>query len=70
MRVLCVKFIVSVLLILSTTSFNLQGQTQSQAGNWSISCDKTCKASQLLFSEDKKPRYSATLSLTEVQDLL
>jgi len=70
MRVLSSTFISSVLLVLSTTSFNLQGQTQSQTGDWSILCNKTCKATQLLLSEDKKLKYSATVSLNDEQNLL
>ena len=72
MRVLSSTFISSLLFILSTTSFNLQGQTpkQFQTGDWSILCNKTCLASQLLLSEDKQLKYSATMSMTDEQNLL
>jgi invasion protein IalB len=50
---------------------NLYGQTtQSQTGDWSILCNKTCQASQLLLSEDKKLKYLATVSLNGEQNLL
>jgi invasion protein IalB len=72
MRVLSATFILSALLVLSTTSFNLQGQTPTrlQSGDWSILCSKVCKATQLLLSEDKTLKYSATLSLTDDKTLL
>jgi len=72
MGALSATFISSVLIILLTAPFNLHGQTptQVQAEDWSISCDKTCRASQLLISKDNKLKYSATLSLADEQNLL
>jgi invasion protein IalB len=45
-------------------------QALSQSGDWSIICSKTCKASQLLLSENKKLKYSATVSATDEPSLL
>jgi invasion protein IalB len=72
MRVVSSTFISSVLFVLLMASFNLQGQTptQLQTGDWSILCNKVCKATQLLISEDKKLKYSITVSLTDEQNLL
>jgi invasion protein IalB len=72
MRVLSFAFISLILMTMSLTSFNLRGQTptQFQTGDWSILCDKTCKASQLLLSEDKKLKYFAAVSFNGEQNLL
>lgn len=72
MQTLFSTFILSVLAVLTVAPFNLQGQTptQFQSGDWSILCNNTCQASQLLLSENKKLKYSATMSKTGQQDLL
>jgi invasion protein IalB len=54
------------------TSLHAQAQNtkQSLIGDWVLTCNDSCKATQLLISEDQQLRYGATISPTDKQGLL